>query len=110
MKETESRIKEREIETQFLSNYMDALLSGNPKKRTLAMKVISLTYPEKSEKLVAAISETDPDEEVTDKARESQKILYLVKNKYELEHLYRIYEGENQPRKIKFENRGSFRA
>ncbi len=102
VKETESRIKEREIETQFLSNYMDALLSENPKKRTLAMKAISLTYPEKSEKLVAAISKTEPDEEVRDKARESQKILYLVKSKYELEHLYKIHEGENQQRKIRF--------
>ncbi len=44
----------------------------------------------------------EPDEEVRDKARESQKILYLVKSKYELEHLYKIHEGENQQRKIRF--------
>ena len=100
-------------QAELLSKLMPALLSQDSRERTLGIKAISLALPEEGEALVEVLSETDPDEEVKSIAKESLKFLKLenlVKNKYELEHLYRIYEGEKQPRELVFKNRSSFRA
>lgn len=100
-------------QAELLSKLMPALLSKNSRERALGIKVISLALPEECEALVEVLSETDPDERVKSTAKESLKFLKLenlVKNKSELEHLYRIYEGEKQTREIKFKNISSLRA
>lgn len=108
-----AQINTRARQAELLSKLMPTLLSKDSKQRTLGIKAISMALPEEAEALVAVLSETDPDEEVQNIAKESLKVLKLenlVRNRYELEHLYRIYEGEKQPRRISFKNRGSFLA
>lgn len=104
-------IKARQAE--LFSKYMGTLLSKDSQERTLGVKAISLALPEEAEALVKVLSESDPSQEVKDIAQESLKILRLenrVPNKYELEQLYRLYEGEKQPRNLVFQSRKSFRA
>ena len=107
--EREIEISARAIKVNTMSWFMEALLSEDPTKRTVAVKGFSLAFPEEGEAVVKALSESDPSEKVRDTAQESL-LKNLVRNKYELEHLYRIYEGEKQPRKITFKNRRFFRA
>ena len=88
---------------------MDPLLSEDPRKRQISIKAVSWALPEDAQVIVKAISLIDPDQDVRDTAHEALQDLlsYLVTNEYELEHLYRLYEGEKQPRETPYKRRSS---
>ncbi len=103
-----TQINARVRQAELLSKFIEPLLSDDTRKRTLGVEAILLALPKEGKVLLKAISECDP------LAQESLETFLrlenLVKNQYELEHLYRLYEGEKQPRKIDFKKRKSFQA
>ena len=107
-----ARINARVKQAELLSMFMEALVSPEPRKRTLAVRAILLALPEEGKALVAVLSESDPEPEVRNIAQESLKILLenKVGNQYELEHLYLLYEGEKQSRQLVFKKRKPFLA
>ena len=107
---TQMNIKARQAE--LISKLMEALVSDDPTIRTLGITAISLALPEESKAFVKVLSEYAPDKKEKSIANESLKILLenLVRDPYELEHLYRLYEGEQLNIEKPFRKGKSFMA
>ncbi len=105
---TNAQVKQAEL----ISMFIRPLLSEDEREKTIAINAIMLGCPEQAEifqKVIVAQSKQS--QQVKNEVQESLKIVTLnncVSNRYELYHLYRLYEAEKQNKPYNVKKRSSF--